>query len=50
MRDLAMMAFIVALLVLAFWWGWTRTRDKYQICRQLGHGAFYCVFAATENK
>lgn len=38
---------VTALFGLVLWFEYTQEVDKYHICRNLGHGGFYCFMAAA---
>jgi hypothetical protein len=35
----------IGLIFCALAYSCSRTRDRYRICRGLGHGVVYCIFA-----
>lgn len=41
---------VVSFVGLIVWFGISREMDQWKICRSLGHGPVYCVFAQGGSK
>lgn len=37
--------FLLVVMVGISWFGFSRTVDRWRVCRGLSHGVVYCVFA-----